>query len=59
MEPNTQAGEVFTANVRVRDFPRSADALLERLAAKRNCYKFEIVRLALLEFIERHKEEIA
>ena len=50
--------ETYDANVRVRNFPRSADTVLNMLAARRGQLKWEIVRDALIEYAELHECEI-
>ena len=48
----------YTANVRVQDLPREADRVLGMLASARGLLKWEIVRLALIEYADKHKDEI-
>ena len=44
----------YDANVRVRDLPRSVDEKLNEIATKRQVHKWEIIRDALTEYVERH-----
>ena len=47
--------EMYDANVRVRDLPRSVDIELNKIAARMSLPKYEIVKRALIEFAERHR----
>lgn len=49
--------ECYDANIRIRDFPRLADRRLNAIAAIRGIPKWELVRIALLEFVEKYKGE--
>jgi len=48
----------YNANVKIRDFPRASDEVLNLLATARSVPKYEIVRAALIEYAEKHKGEI-
>ena len=51
--------ESLKSNIRIRELPAETDRLLNELATRRQVYKHELVRDALIEFAERHKDEIA
>lgn len=48
----------MNANIRVQDLPTDTDQVLNAICAARECYKWELVREALVEFAENHKDEI-
>ena len=50
--------ETYNANIRIRDLPRAADRLVDLLASYHGKLKWEIVRDAIVEYTERHKDEI-
>lgn len=51
--------DTYNANVQIRELSREIDRRLGMLAALRAVPKYEIIRLALEEFVENHKDEIA
>ena len=51
--------DTFETNVRIRQLPRSANAILSALAHTRGVMKWELIRDALVDYAERHKDEIA
>ena len=51
--------DVYDAHVHVRALPREVDAILEQIATRRGMHKWELVRAALCEFVENHKDEVA
>ena len=50
--------DTYTANVRVQELSREVDRILGMLASARGLLKWEIVRLALEEYADKHKDEI-
>lgn len=44
----------YNANIRIRNLPRDVDHALTVIAAQRNCNKWEVVRDALIEYVELH-----
>jgi hypothetical protein len=46
--------ETYDANIRIRDLPRAVDTKLEAIATRLALHKWEVVRLALIEYVERH-----
>ena len=50
--------DTFDANVKIKDLPRKTDTILNGLCDVRGCLKWEIVREALIEYAEGHKNEI-
>lgn len=50
--------ETYTANVRVRDLPRSVDHALDLHATMKGKHKHEIIRTALEEYVRNHESEL-
>jgi hypothetical protein len=50
--------ETYKANVCIRELPRYIDNKITAIAAARNCNKWEIVRDALVEYVENHAHEL-
>lgn len=46
--------DTYDANVRVRELPRIVDHKLNMIAAATGQLKWEIVRRALCEYVDRH-----
>jgi len=51
--------DTYEANVRIRELPRKTDNILNALAAVKNVPKWELVRDALVEYADNHKQELA
>ena len=51
--------DVYDAHVHIRALPREVDKILEQIATRRGMHKWELVRAALCEFAENHKDEVA
>ena len=41
-------------NIRIRDLPEDTQAKLDAIAERRNSPKWEVIRDAIVEFVERH-----
>ena len=50
--------DLYNASVNIRDLPRMIDHKLNMLATARQKLKWEIIREALVEYVENHKGEI-
>lgn len=50
--------ETYTRHIEVRDLPIASNNLLNTLARIRGIPKWKLVREALVEYVERHKDEI-
>lgn len=50
--------DTYNANVRVQDLSRHTDNLLNLLSYVKNKPKWEVVRDALDEYVENHKNDI-
>lgn len=50
--------DTYDANVRIKDLPRKTDTLLSALAAIQKRSKWEVVRDAIVEYVDRHKAEL-
>ncbi len=50
--------DTYEANVRIKELPRSVDNLINTLASIQGRMKWEVVRAALIEYVENHKHEI-
>jgi hypothetical protein len=46
--------DTYTANVRIENFPRDVDIKLNAIATKLQVPKKEVIKLALVEFVEHH-----
>ena len=49
---------VYTASVRIENFTRALNFESNEIATRMQLPKKEVVRLALTEFVERHKSEV-
>jgi len=47
-------GDTYTANIRVRDLPKDVDDALNAIASRQGRPKWEVVRQALIEYVERN-----
>jgi hypothetical protein len=50
--------DTYDANVRIKNLPRMTDTVINALATKRGMLKWELIRDALTEFAENHKQEL-
>lgn len=55
----TMTNEITNYNIRVRGLTRHLDNILNTLASLRGVHKYELIREALEEYVNRHKHEIA
>lgn len=46
------------SNIRIQDLPPEVDRIINSICAARGKFKWEIVREALIEFADNHKEEV-
>lgn len=47
----------YNATVRIRDMKRNVDEELGKIAARRGKYKWEAIREAIEEYVERHSND--
>lgn len=50
--------DVYEANIRIKDLPRRTNDLLNAIASVQGKLKWELVRDALIEYAENHKNEL-
>ena len=50
--------EFYDANVKIRNFPRASDNILNALAGLRGVPKWELIREALIEYASNHVNEL-
>lgn len=48
---------LYNANVRIRHLPKDIDDVINKLAALKGWYKWEIVRMALIEYANKHRDD--
>lgn len=51
--------DTYEASVKVKDLPRRTDAIITALAAAQQRAKWELIRDAIIEYAENHRQELA